>query len=89
MIIEYELQGSIMLHKGIFDTAGIWVKYEPVGEADLPEIEGWKIYSNFSFAFYHIDRVIVEDVYNVLIGCLRGSQGREINQVGYLRKLNK
>lgn len=89
MIIEYELTGSNMLHKGIFDTAGIWVKYESHGEAGFPEIEGWKIYSNFSFAFYHTDRVIVEEVYNVLIGCFRGNQGREIANIGYIRKLNK
>ncbi len=89
MIIEFELQGSKLLHKGIFDTNGFWVKYEPQRENEESEPDGWKIYSHFSFAFYHIDRVIVEDVYNVLIGCLRGSQGRDIPNVGYIRKLNK
>lgn len=89
MIIEYDLQGSKMLHKGIFDTAGIWVKYEAEQEPGFTEIDGWKIYSNFSFAFYHRDRVIVDEVYNVLVGCLRGSQGKDIENLGYIRKLNK
>lgn len=89
MIIEFELQGSTMLHKGIFETTGFWIKYEPHGETfENSEIEGWKLYSHISFCFYHKDRVVVDEVYNVLIGCLRGSQGRDIPNVGFIRKLN-
>ncbi len=101
MIIEFELQGSKCLHKGLFDTTGFWVKYEPEMEAQLSKnhedavatvIEvpkGWKLYSHFSFAFYHEDKAIVDMVYNVLTGCLRGSQGRDIEGIGYIKKLNK
>ena len=109
MIIEFELQGSKCLHKGLFDTTGFWVKYEPEMETQLRrdgerragengeqlfstivEVpKGYKLYSHFSFAFYHEDKAIVDMVYNVLTGCLRGSQGRDIEGIGYVRKLNK
>jgi len=97
MIIEFELQGSKCLHKGIFDTTGFWVKNEVeyIG-ADVDDegnIEwvavGYKLYSHFSFAFYHEDKEVFDEVYNVLIGVLRGSSGRDIDGIGYIRKLNK
>lgn len=88
MIIEYELQGSKCLHKGIFETTGFWLRNEPHGE-DLSNPEGWKLYSHSSFAFYHENKEIFDLVYARLISVLRGSASVEIENIGYFRKLNK
>ena len=94
MLIEFELQGGIALHKGIFDTTGFWVRYEAAIEEKLSagepdEIIGYKIFSHFSFAFYHTDKAIVDLVYSRIISVLRGSNSVDIEGVGYLRRLNK
>ena len=97
MIIEFELQGSKCLHKGIFDTDGFWVKYEAEIENGRIkedgtfewEILGYKLYSHFSFTFYHNDKSVVDLVYNRLISILRGSNSIDIEDVGYFRRLNK
>lgn len=94
MIIEFQLQGSKMLHKGLFDTDGVWIKFEAqycdeynIGNPNA--IDGYKIYSNFSFAFYHTDKAICDLVYSKLVSVLRGSVAADIEDVGYIRKLNK
>jgi hypothetical protein len=100
MIIEFELQGSRSLHKGIFDTDGFWVKYEAetesvsaeAGEATINlawEIVGYKLYSHFSFAFFHEKKEVVDLVYSRLISVLRGANSVDIENVGYFRKVNK
>lgn len=78
MIIEYELQGSTQLHKGVFDTTGFWARFEPeYCDSELKSldgsrpIEGYKILSYSGFAFYHADKEIVLRVWNELIKCLR------------------
>ena len=102
MIIEFELQGSYLLHKGIFDTTGFWLKYEDLFE-DIEKpgglgingvviermLTGYKLYSHFSFCFSHEEKKVCDEVYAVLCGCLRGNQGRDIPGIGYIRKLNK
>lgn len=93
MLIEFELQGSKCLHKGVFDTTGFWCKYEPE-EEEIPMTtanftSGYKIYSHFSFAFFHEDAAVAYLVYSKLISVLRGSQGAEIDDIGYIRRLNK
>lgn len=97
MIIEFELQGSKCLHKGIFDTTGFWVKYEPDMEGGEVNancefagiINGYKIFSHFSFSFYHTDKAIVDLVYSRLITVLRGANNVDIEGIGYIRRLNK
>lgn len=97
MILEFELQGSRCLHKGIFDTHGIWIKYEPdIVKGPLKEdgtfewdILGWKLYSHFSFAFFHEDKWVVDIVYIKMLGVLRGTTGAEMEGIGYIRKLSK
>ena len=94
MIIEFELQGSKCLHKGIFDTQGFWVKYEVdyLDEANIGNdaaINGYKIFSHFSFSFYHTDKEVCDLVYFRLISVLRGSNSVDIENVGYFRRLNK
>lgn len=82
MIIEYELQGTKCLHKGIMDTTGFWLRHE------AEEDTGYKIYNN-SFAFYHEEKAVVDKVYERLISVLRGSHNVEIENIGYLRKVSK
>lgn len=90
MIIEFELLGSKCLHKGMFDTTGFWLKYEPeYEEAGSINIVGYKLYSHFSFAFYHEDKDVVDLVMTRLAGVFRGAIGHEIEGVGYIRRLNK
>lgn len=96
MIIEFQLQGSKFLHKGLFDTHGIWVKFEEEGEHVLDDsgnavfrIDGYKLYSHFSFAFYHHDKDVCDLVYNRLISVLRGANSVDIDDIGYFRRLNK
>jgi hypothetical protein len=94
MIIEFELLGSKTLHKGVFDSTGFWVKYEVDRDENLSDsesdyINGYKIFSHFSFAFYHTDQAIVDLVYSKLVSVLRGSMSADIEGVGYIRKLNK
>lgn len=102
MIIEFELQGSKCLHKGMFETTGFWVKYEeemgddinsPAGGGGhdiimrLPKkIIGYKLYSHFSFAFYHEDKGIVDRVYSALMSILKGEKyGVGITGIGYIK----
>jgi hypothetical protein len=96
MIIEFELQGSKCLHKGIFDTHGFWVKYDEEGEHGLDEAgnpvwrcDGYKIFSHCSFAFYHTEKAISDLVWARLLSVLRGSNSVDIEGVGFFRRLNK
>ncbi len=96
MIVEFELQGSRTLHKGIFDTTGFWVKYEEEGEHVLNDagepvwrIDGYKIFSHFSFSYFHHDKSVCDLVYSRLISVLRGANSVDIDGVGYFRKVNK
>lgn len=91
MIIEFELQGSKCLHKGIFETTGFWVKYEHQLDTagDTNHGDGYKIFSHFSFSFYHHDKEVCDLVYSRLISVLRGANNVEMDEIGYFRKLNK
>ena len=91
MIIEFELLGSQCIHKGIFDTTGFWCRYESDMSLELEKgvPDGYKIYSHFSFAYYHTEKSIVDLVYSRLISVLRGANNVEIEGVGYFRKVNK
>lgn len=90
MIIEYQLQGSNIIHKGLFETTGFWVRVEDELDDITNELIGIKIFSMCSFAYYHTDSKKVMDVYDCLLGILT----REIDQacidkVGYMRVLQK
>lgn len=96
MIIEFDLQGSKYRHKGVFDTTGFWVKYDEEGEHVLNDagdpiwrVDGYKIFSHFSFSYYHTDKEVCDLVYCRLISVLRGSISVDIDGVGYFRKVNK
>lgn len=95
MIIEYELNGSKALHKGLFDSQGFWVRFE----AEIDEmgknfkgdpvfvVAGYKLFSHFSFNYYHEDEGVVRTVYKALIDVLSGKRDQDIAGVGYIREV--
>jgi hypothetical protein len=88
MILEYELQGSQLLHKGLFDTNGFWVKFD-TERCDLnEEVQSYKIYSHFSFTFEHKEEAVARDVFNGLCMALSGMDWRSVMGTGYIRKIN-
>ncbi len=100
MIIEFELQGSKCLHKGIFDTTGFWVKYEEEFETipvfnkedgtfiSCKTITGYKIFSHFSFSFFHEEKITTQFVYCKLMQVLSGLDGGEIEGIGFIRRIS-
>lgn len=91
MFIEFDLKGSKARHKGVFDTTGFWVRFEPQLEDDRSEgggkfIDGWKIFSHFSFSFYHEKEDVALDVYVALINALGGVDW-EGDEIGYIREV--
>lgn len=86
MIIEFELQGSQLLHKGLFDTTGFWAKFD-VDKCDITgESQSYKIYSHFSFSFEHVDRKTALEVYQALVNAISGIDSLIFN-VGYFREI--
>lgn len=98
MFIEFDLKGSKARHKGVFDTTGFWVRFEPdfsegwmVAHAEdpnnpVPDINGYKIFSHFSFAFYHENEDIALDVYVALVNCLAGHDWED-PEIGFIREV--
>ncbi len=94
MVIEFELQGSKCLHKGIFDTTGFWLKFEPQLEDDMSAgggkfIDGWKIYSHFSFSYFHEDKAKADAVYKAIVQCFRSGSNIDLEGIGYIRRVSK
>lgn len=85
MFIEFELKGSKALHKGVFDTTGFWARFEPQQEEGF-EPEGWKIYSHFSFSFYHEDFSKASMVYEALVNALNGFDW-VTHEIGFIREV--
>ena len=86
MIIEFELQGSQLLHKGVFDTNGFWAKFDTERCDISGDIECYKIYSHFSFTFEHVDRSVAINVFNGLVGALSGVDF-EYSNIGFIRSV--
>lgn len=92
MLIQYDLQGTLLRHRGIFDTHGFYVKVEvekPETKAkdDLPI---YKMYSHFGFTFETTDQKVFEKVYGELIKCLDAGFNLDkynITDVGFFKKL--
>ncbi len=90
MLVQFDLKGSKCNHKGIFDTNGFWAKFEEDVE-ELPFttqnfVNGYKIYSHFSFAYYHEDIAIANLVYQGLLGALSGIDWND-PQIGFIREV--
>lgn len=84
MIIEFELVGSQMLHKGVFDATGFWAKFD-VEQCDVTkEVLSYKIYSHFSFTFEHVDKSVALNVFDGLVGALSGVDF-EYSNIGFIR----
>lgn len=94
MLIEFDLQGSKTRHRGIFDTTGFWARFEEeVREGKVKEdgtfewiVEGYKIFSHFSFAFYHESEEIATAVYDGLILALSGADW-EHPKIGFISEI--
>ena len=87
MIIEFDLQGSISVHRGIFETTGFWVRFEEESETinDKKYVSGYKLYNNGSFSFYHTDKKTVDRVALALRAILgKKSLNENIKDVGYI-----
>lgn len=86
MLIEFELQGSKLLHKGIFDTNGFWVKFDS-DYCDISKVVvTYKIYSHFSFTFEHVEEHIAKEVYKGLCNALSGIDF-QYPSVGFIREV--
>ena len=86
MIIEFELKGSKILHKGVFDTTGFWVKFD-YDYCDISrDVMTYKIYSHFSFTFEHDDETIAKSVFNGLCKALAGYDF-VLNEIGFIREV--
>lgn len=96
MIIEYELQGSKILHKGLFDTNGFWVRFEEEreiiqessGKSTFGQVDGYKIYSHFSFTFEHTDKEIAKSVFNGLCLALSGADWESKEGIGFIKSID-
>lgn len=89
MLIEFELKGSRTVHKGVFETTGFWARYDAHVEVDAPEQhkpDGYKIFSHFSFAYYHEDEKIAKEVYWGLLSALQGVDWKH-KDIGYIREI--
>lgn len=86
MFIEFELKGTQLLHKGIFETTGFWVKFD----AEICDISkeplSYKIYSHFSFTFEHKDLDIADKVFNGLALALSGKVWED-PAVGFIKPI--
>lgn len=97
MIIEFDLQGSRCRHQGVFETTGFWARCEPEmeskslsqgdNEINTPfEIAGYKIFSHFSFAFFHEEEWIAKSVFKGLCDALIGCDF-VLESVGFIREV--
>ncbi len=94
MFIEFELKGENCVHKGVFDTTGFWAKYEPQIEQGMISekrglewiADGYKIFSHFSFAFYHSNEHVAKEVYKGLLGALAGIDWVH-PEIGFIREV--
>lgn len=90
MIIEYDLQGSITHHRGVFDTTGFYAVFEEDKEALRPNLEvsnGWKIYGLGSFSFFHVNYDVALEVYRCLCDVMDGVYRLDIEGVGHIRRI--
>jgi hypothetical protein len=91
MIIEYELQGDQLLHKGIFETTGFWVKYGEDRDDATNEIMTYKLWSNLHFSFETSDVRKFNAVYEGLLLVLSKqndkTQAYTIEDIGFFLRL--
>ena len=96
MIIEYDLQGSITRHRGVFDTTGFWCVFEEDKEfvgTNLEVSNGWKIYGFGSFTFFHTDYVAANNVYlalyEALYEALNGRTEISLDNIGHISRIKE
>jgi hypothetical protein len=86
MIIEFDLQGSQMSHKGVFETTSFWAKYDKELCDVTKEVLYYKIYSHFSFTFEHEEEWVAKSVYKGLCSALTGCDF-VLDSVGFIREV--
>jgi hypothetical protein len=87
MFIYYELQGTQLLHKGMFDTNGFWVKYGVDRDDVTHELTNFKLWSHFSFTYESTDKSYTDKVFNGLLRALSGSNW-EHPSIGYIKLID-
>ena len=88
MFIEFSLKGTNGYNDGVFDTTGFWVKFEEERCDITKEIQGYKIYSHFSFSYYNENLLVCEIVYRSLLRVLAGFGEERIKDVGFIREIS-
>jgi hypothetical protein len=87
MIIEYELQGTQELHKGVLDTQGFWIKCG-VERCDITyKVQAYKIWSHFAFTYETTCFETFERVWFALMRVLEGHKMATIADVGFIREV--
>ena len=82
MLIKYHLQGYFQAHKGVFDTTGFWCKWGFDIDDVTRDVIMYKLWSHFSFDYAHVQREIVDEVFEGLIAAL-GGQKVSLANIGY------
>jgi len=74
MIIEYELNGSKQVHRGMFETTGFWLRIENMADRPMPldgvKQEGFVLCNHGSFGFYHESEEAAESVLKAILGAI-------------------
>ena len=87
MFITYELQGTQLLHKGVFDTNGFWVKYGVDRDDVTQELTTFKLWSHFSFTYESSDKASADKVFEGLVKALSGIDW-EYPGIGYIKVID-
>lgn len=71
MIIEYELNGSKQVHRGMFETTGFWLRIENMADRPMPldgvKQEGYVLCNHGSFGFFHDSKEAVDEVLRAIL----------------------
>ncbi|MBX4188467.1 MAG: hypothetical protein KW793_05065 [Candidatus Doudnabacteria bacterium] len=86
MLLEFELQGTQLLHKGVFDTNGFWVKYGVDLDDVTEEVTNYKLWSYFSFTFESQDKIKADTVFKGLVSALSGNDWHYPG-IGHIREI--
>lgn len=85
MIVEYDLEGTLIRHMGLFETTGFWVK---IG-ADVDDITklktSYKMWSHSSFTYETTDENLFLGVWKGLVKVLRTKSEFRMEGVGFIR----
>ena len=88
MIIEYELNGSKQVHRGMFETTGFWLRIENMADRPMPldgvKQEGYVLCNHGSFGFYHEHPGACETVLGALMLAMQDGENWEDPKLGWI-----